>query len=61
MLIRIASRQLAVLHRYLSATGQQYNNHTNYVFWENYVRDRYNCGNLFLKVHSNDGRRKSSN
>ena len=34
MLISIASRQLAVLHRYFSATGQLFNNHTNYVYWE---------------------------
>ena len=30
----IASRQLAVLHRYFSATGQEFNNHTNYVYLE---------------------------
>ena len=34
MLISIASRQLAVLHCYLSATGQSFDNHTNYVYWE---------------------------
>ena len=34
MLISIASRQLAVLHRYFSAAGQKFNNHTNYIYWE---------------------------
>ena len=34
MLRNIASRQLAVLHRYFSATGQQFNNHANYVYLE---------------------------
>ena len=34
MLINIASRQLAVLHRYFSSTGQLFNNHTNYVYLE---------------------------
>ena len=34
MLRNIASCQLAVLHRYFSATGQQFNNHTNYVYLE---------------------------
>ena len=34
MLINIASRQLAALHRYFSATGQKFNNHTNYVYQE---------------------------
>ena len=32
MLINIASRQLAVLHRYFGATGQ-FNNHTNYIYF----------------------------
>ena len=34
MMINIASRQLAVIHRYFSATGQQFNNHTNYLYLE---------------------------
>ena len=39
-------------------------NHTNYVYtmetnYGNYVRERYNCRNLFLKVQSNDELRKS--
>ena len=54
MLINIASRQLAVLHRCFSATGQQFNNHTQLCIFRNYVRDRYNCRNLFLKVQSDD-------
>ena len=58
MLISIASRQLTVLHCYLSATGQQFNNHANYVHWKT-VRDRYNCRNLYLKVQGDDEVRKS--
>ena len=53
MLLNIASRQFAALHRYFSATGQQFNNHTNYVYLET-MRDRYNCRNLFLKVQSDE-------
>ena len=34
MLINIASRQLAVLHRYCSATGQQFNNDNSYEYYE---------------------------
>ena len=58
MQIRIASRQSAELHRYLSVTGQQFNNHINYAEG-NYVTDRYNCRNLFLKVQSYDELRES--
>ena len=32
MLIRLASHQLVVLHRYFSATGRLFNNHSNYVY-----------------------------
>ena len=54
MLISIASCQLAVvLHSHLSSTRQKFNNHTDY------VRDRCNCCNLFLKVHIDDELRKS--
>ena len=59
MLINIASRQLAVLHRYFSATGQYLNNHTYLCIIRNYVRDRYNCRNLILKVQSDDELPKS--
>ena len=40
MLISIASRQLAVLHRYFSATGQQFNNHSMYIWklWERQIQ-----------------------
>ena len=31
ILVSIASRQLAVLHRYLSATAQYFKNHTMYI------------------------------
>ena len=34
MLCNIASCKLAVLHRYFSATGKQFNNHTDYVYLE---------------------------
>ena len=54
MLINIASRQLAVLHCYFSATGQYFNNHTLLCIFRNYERDKYNCRNLFLKVQSDD-------
>ena len=59
MLINIASRQLAVLHRYFSATGKYFNNHTYLYIFRNYVRDRYNCRNLFLKEQSDDEMCKS--
>ena len=58
MLINIASRQLAALHRYFSATWQQFNNQQLCIFG-NYERDRYNCCNLFLKVQSDDELHKS--
>ena len=34
MLIKTAFRQLAVLHHYLSATIQWFNNHTAYMYRE---------------------------
>ena len=34
MLISLASWQMAVFHHYLSASGQQFNNPTNYEYWE---------------------------
>ena len=59
MLHNIASCQLAEVHHYFSTTGQYFNNHNNYVYLENYERDRYNCHNLFLKVQSDGELRKS--
>ena len=51
MLLNIASHQLAALHRYFSATGQQFNNHTNYV----YLADMLNkFGNVATKFNSSD-------
>ena len=58
---RHASRQLAALHRYPSATRQLFNNQsyqTNYV-QGNYIWNKHNCLNLFLKVQHDDKMHKS--
>ena len=59
MLLNMASRQLAVPHRYFSATGQQFNNHTNYLYLETMRETDTTARNLFLKVQSDDELRKS--